>query len=114
MAGWFFAVGTTPFLWFFVIHGVLSGAFMTGTASLGQRILPRDRFAQFASAGGMITSVGIMFMQPLAGLIIDATGQNYRHTFLMNGILSLAALACYLLFYRAWKARGGDSDYKAP
>ncbi len=113
-SGWIFAVDTSSFLWFFVIHGVLSGAYFTGTASLGQRILPRDRFAQFASAGGMFTSVGVMFMTPFAGFIIDATGQNYRYTFLMNGVLSFVALVCFLLFYRAWKARGGDAGYTAP
>lgn len=114
LAAWFFAGGTTAFLWFFVAHGVISGAYMTGTASLQQRILPRDRFAQFASAGGILGSLAFMIMQPAAGLILDMFGQNYRLTFLMNGILSLLALALLVWFYHAWKRRGGAEHYAAP
>jgi len=87
---------------------------MTGTAALQQRILPRDRFAQFASAGGILGSLGFMVMQPAVGLILDLTGQNYRITFLMNAVLALLALALFVCFFKKWKARGGDASYTAP
>ena len=38
----------------FIAHGVISGSFFTATASLQQRLFPRESFAQFASAGGII------------------------------------------------------------
>lgn len=43
---------TTPetFLTAWVAHGVISGCFFTSVASLGQRLYPRDKFAQYASA----------------------------------------------------------------
>lgn len=114
LGGWFFGNAHGPFLFFYVAHGVISGAFMTGTAALQQRILPRDRFAQFASAGGILGSLGFMVMQPAVGLILDLTGKNYQITFLMNGILSLLALILFVWFFQLWKRRGGDTSYTAP
>ncbi len=114
LGGWFFSDSHGAFLFFYVAHGVVSGAFMTGTAALQQRILPRDRFAQFASAGGILGSLGFMVMQPSVGLILDLTGKNYRITFLMNAVLALLALALFVWFFKKWKARGGDTSYTAP
>lgn len=114
IGGWFFANTPSSFIVFYVLHGVVSGAYMTGTASLQQRILPRDRFAQFASAGGIIGAFAFMIMPPITGFLIDSSGNNYRITFLMNGILCLLALCFFGLFFRAWKKRGGDAAYIAP
>lgn len=114
LGGWFFISSKAMFLFFFVVHGVVSGAYMTGTAALQQRILPRDRFAQFSSAGGIISSLGFMAAPPAVGLLLDLAGQNYRLTFLMNGFLALAALGLLAQFHQTWMRRGGPAAYKAP
>ncbi|MEX1119430.1 MAG: MFS transporter [Terrimicrobiaceae bacterium] len=112
--GGFFAKTVPVFLVVFVAHQVLSGAYMTATASLQQRMLPRDRFGQFSSAGGLFTSLGFMITQPLVGLVLDLTGQVYRQTLLINAGIGLAALTLLVLVYFRWKKLGGDKAYVAP
>jgi MFS family permease len=114
LGGWFLAGSPNMFLVFYVLHGVVSGAFMTGVASLHQRILPRDRFAQFASAGGIVGALAYMIIPAAIGFLIDISGNNYRITFLLNAGFTLVALILFALFFRAWKKHGGDSAYIAP
>jgi len=112
--GGIFSTSTNVFLVALVLHGVLSGCFFTCTASLGQRLFPRSKFAQFASAAGAITSLATIVLVPLIGRIIDLTNNTYRYTFLLGAVLSATALvaAC---FVHAWFIRlGGPENYQAP
>jgi len=98
----------------FVAHGVLSGVFFTGTASLGQRLFPKLRYAQFASAAGMAGAVASMIFAPVVGKYLDFTGHLYRLTFLMDGALAVFAVALLLMVYSKFIALGGDQAYVAP
>jgi MFS family permease len=68
----------------FVLHGVLSGAFMTATASILQRLLPRLKFAQFASAAGVFVCLCNIFIGPLAGFVLNVMHQDYHSIFLLS------------------------------
>ena len=81
----------------FVAHGVLSGCFFTAAASLPQALLPRMRFGQFASAAGIIQSLGTMTLGLTMGPILDRSGHNYRLTFYGGGGLALVAAASMLV-----------------
>lgn len=110
-------VGTmdrTMFTVAFIGHGVVSGMFFTTTASIAQRIFPRERFAQFGSAGGILVALANMVIAPLAGQILDLTGHNYRYTFLMGGVIAAVSVVGYFIVYRMFMARGGPQGYVAP
>lgn len=105
---------TRSFAIAFVGHGVLSGCFFTTTASLGQRLFPRARFAQFYSALLIVQALGMMFVPVIIGRILDATQHAYRLTFLASGLLSVLAVAASLVVHRRFMALGGLRGYQAP
>jgi len=107
---------TTPntFLVAWVLHGVISGCYFTCSASLGQRLFPHSKYAQFASAAGIIGSVSTMVIGPSMGVAIDASGKIYRYTFVLGGVLSLVALIAAWVVYRQFARLGGTKAYVAP
>jgi len=98
----------------FVLHGILSGTFMTATGSFLQRLLPRLKFGQFASAAGVVVCLWNVLIVPLAGFILTTWQQDYRYIFLLSSAQSGLAMVITLLLYRAFLARGGDLHYIAP
>lgn len=112
--GWLFATTPDRFAIAFVAHGILSGCYFTSAASLGQRLYPHSKFAQFASAAGMFTSLFAMGLGPLLGLMLDWTGKQYRHTFIGSGLLALTALLSAAYVYTRFLKLGGPKNYVAP
>lgn len=97
-----------------VLHGVLSGCYFTTSASLGQRLFPQARFAQFASAAGIVGAFGGMAIGPVVGAIIDGTGNAYYHTFTAGCILAVLALILAFAVHAGFMRLGGTKDYVAP
>jgi len=97
-----------------VAHTVLSGAYFTATASLGQALLPRSKFAQFASAGGMLTSLTTMLLGPALGFVLDRTDHNYRLTFVLGFIASITAIGVLFIVHHNFMKHGGTRNYLAP
>jgi len=97
-----------------VAHGVLSGCYFTGAASLAQRLFPRSKFGQFSSAGGLFGSLSMMAIGPAMGALVDLTGRNYRYTFMIGGLLALVALISAWLVYVRFMRLGGPKGYVAP
>jgi MFS family permease len=97
-----------------VLHGVLNGAFYTATASLGQRLYPRARFAQFSSAGIMLLSVAQVVLAPLVGQMLDHTGHIYRHTYFIGFALAMLALFASFEVCRRIMRMGGFAAYRPP
>lgn len=108
------STSATTFAVFFVLHGVLAGSYFTATASIGQRLYPRLKFAQFASAWGIVFGVGFAITTPLIGLVLDASGHNYRLTFFASGGIALAAACAFIATHRRFMALGGTASYEAP
>lgn len=110
----FYATTVNSFLVAWVAHGVLSGCNVTSGASLGQRLFPRAKFAQFDSAANMFTSLMNMVIGPAVGLVIDWSGGVYRYTFTMaGGIAGFALLVSIYVHWRFMKL-GGPKNYVAP
>lgn len=109
-------LGTSPirFAVVYVLHGVLSGAYMTSAASLGLRLFPQSKFAQFASAAGVVYSLFMMTLGPLAGAVVDWTGNAYRHTFTIGCTVALVTLVAQVMVYRQFMRFGGPKGYNAP
>lgn len=112
--GYFWITGPASFGIVFLVHGVLSGCYFTGAAALGQMLFPKMKFAQFASAGGIILSISNVILGPVLGLLLDWLGHDYRYTFGMSSLLSLMALVAGLVVYRRFMGLGGPNGYVAP
>lgn len=97
-----------------VLHGVLSGCYFTSAASLGQRLYPHSKFAQFASAAGILGSLGAMTLGPLIGTVIDMSGNSYRHAFSAGVVLAGAALLAAFAVHAQFMRLGGPKNYTAP
>jgi MFS family permease len=97
-----------------VVHGVFAGCVITATASLGQRLLPRDKFAEIGSAGGIIGAVSAMLLAPALGKFLDYTHHNYRYTFFFSAILTLMALGAFFVLHGRFITLGGPRNYVAP
>ena len=98
----------------FVAHGVIQGIYNTGTASIGQRLFPRVKFAQFASAAGIVSAFGYMVLPPLLGKYLDLNGHVYRHTFVLSGVLGALGLVAFLIVWRGFRRHGGIKNYTPP
>jgi MFS family permease len=112
--GWFFAHTPQAFLVAWVLHGVLSGCYYTSAASLGQRLFPKSKFAQFASAAGILGAPASMALAPLVGSLIDVSGKVYRHTFAVGAVLGVLALVAGVVVYSRFTRLGGPRHYVAP
>lgn len=112
--GGLFAVSAGGFVPVLVLQAVLAGAFMTVTASLPQRLLPRGRFAQFNSALEVCKNIGIMLVAPATGWLLDSTGRDYRYTYIVGFGFSLLGLFCLAMVYRRFRSLGGMAGYVAP
>lgn len=97
-----------------VAQSVLCGCYFTVSASLWQRLLPREKFAQIGSAGGTINClVGIGFA-PALGMFLDYTRHNYRYTFHVGFCLAVLALIANIVLHRRFMMLGGPANYSAP
>lgn len=98
----------------FIGHGVVSGMFFTCAASITQRLFPKEKFAQFNSAAGILTALFNMALAPVVGWVLDITNNNYSNTYFSGLAICLLALAAYIGTYRQFMKLGGPKDYIAP
>ena len=78
------------------------------------RLLPQDRFAQFSSAAGLISSLVNAGLVPLVGWILDCSGSDYSLLYWFNGGLAAVALLVGLALYTQFHRYGGVKNYVAP
>lgn len=109
-----FITDAPTFLTGWVMHGVVSGLYFTCVASLGQRLFPQLKFAQFSSAAGIGMALANMSMAPLMGGILDRTDGVFHYTFLAGLVLSILALGITWHVYREFKKMGGPDHYTPP
>lgn len=105
-------------LWGFKIawlsHVIISGCIYTSTPSLGQRLFPHTKFAQFASAASIVLSLANMVIGPIVGKIIDHSGRDYRMTFVCGFWVSIATILAAINVYIQFRKLGGPNHYVAP
>ncbi len=114
LGGYFFVHDARSFGVVLLVHGVISGAFMTGAAALPQMLFPNSKFAQFAAAAGFLAAGLNMSLGPMLGLSLDLMGNDYRLTFLWAGSISLISVLFGLIVYVRWQRLGGQTRYIAP
>lgn len=114
ITGVFFIQNAETFLSIFLVFGVISGCYLTSVSSLGQRLFPKSKFAQFTSAAGVFTAFGNMLVGPLMGALIDWQANNYRVTFMAASLVSLLALTVSIYVLYRFMKLGGPANYVAP
>ncbi|MDB6095508.1 MAG: transporter [Verrucomicrobia bacterium] len=113
--GWgsLFARTATTFAIAFIAHEVLSGMWMTATASVTQRLFPQAKFAQYVSAMGIFAAGLTMVISPPIGGMLDR-GYSYRSTYGVSCGFAVLALATSAWLYRKFRQYGGPDHYAAP
>lgn len=97
-----------------VAHTVLSGTYFTATAALGQALFPKLRFGQFASAGGLVGSLGSIATGLLLGWVLDVSNHNYKLTLVAGLGMSLMSVLLLSVVYRNYLRLGGHGGYVPP
>lgn len=98
----------------FVLTTVFSGTYFTATAAYAQLLLPRSKFAQYASAMGIVGALGTMLMSTVSGLLLDWSHHQYRYTYTAGFVMDVLALLITIVLYQKFKALGGVKNYVAP
>jgi MFS family permease len=109
--------GGLPVQWFaiaLVIHTFLSGVYFTCTASLGQRLFPRETFAQYSAAAAIVNAVCTMIFAVVIGKYFDQHGPLYHQTYAMGCGLALATGLMLLVVHGYFMKLGGPKNYVAP
>ena len=114
LMGYFFVNSATSYEVFFVLHGVLSGAFFTSTAGLALMLMPRSKFSQFASASQVVVSVVSIGASLGLGRLLDLLGNNYQYLYMLATVLACLSVGGWILLFRHFKHYGGFTGYVAP
>lgn len=97
-----------------IAQSVLAGCFYTVSLSVPQKLLPRDKFAQIGSAGGIIACLAGVLFAPGLGVFLDYTNHNYRYTYYIGFVLAGFAVLLNLVLHSKFMALGGPKNYVAP
>ena len=114
IGSYFLISGEKTFAAALLLHSVICGAYTTATASLLLKMLPSDRFAQFCSAAGIVSTLTNIVAVPAMGKWLDWSQHDYRLLFAAGGGLSLLALLCGIVLDRTCRKYGGLQSYQAP
>lgn len=114
LAGGLFIKDAQSFGFALVAWGVCSGAWQTAAASLTMQLFPQARYAQFESARGLVSSLGMTLVGPVVGSFMDLTGHHYHQVYLVSAGLALLALFTGLVVHAKFMKLGGPKNYVAP
>jgi maltose/moltooligosaccharide transporter len=87
--------------------------YLGGTAAIGARLLPMEKYGQFASAGALIFRLTVAVAGIPVGFLLEQTN-NGRVLFAWFGGCCLVGLALAISLYRDWQRLGGDEGYQPP
>ena len=76
-------------------------------------LLPKAKYGQYMSAMGIITAIGVIIGNYLAGAFFDLF-PNYQLMYLWNGIFEALACVASVIVFLNWKKLGGAANYACP
>jgi MFS family permease len=95
--------------------GVFAGWWLTANGPLGPVLLPRLKYAQFSSAMGICSSLGVLLVGPACGKFLDVVaGGDYRYIYLWAAVFAALSLAASLVVYQKFRRYGGPSAFVPP
>lgn len=94
----------------------------TAELPLFMKLLPKERYGQFASANALVRSAAMIVGGLLAGGLLDVMRAvhkdngdfAYRYIPVWQVLFFTLSLVFFYRLYRQWKARGGDVGYTPP
>ncbi len=110
----FFIKDTTTFIIGFMAHGIFATTYNTAAASMGFRLLARSRFTVLSAGTGIVGTLLSMLVTPLLGMLLDASDNQYRLTYLVGAGYVFLGIPLYIIVWRKFVARGGPDNYVAP
>ncbi len=110
--GMLFIHDQTTFAVFTIITFAAVGLYLGGTAAIGPRLLPKEKYGQFASAGAVVFRLSVAIVGTFSGAIITSFGPRYVYAWLFSFLL----LGCVLmvLLYLEWQKLGGEKSFVPP
>jgi maltose/moltooligosaccharide transporter len=96
------------FLIWFVVHGVLAGTFLTGTAALLPALLPRARFSALAALSASMTALLTVVFTLGMGALLDWNGGDFRVIFLVAGVMAALGTVCWRLLLAMHERRSNQ------
>jgi MFS family permease len=104
-----------------VICGTCSGMWLTATAPMAQVLLPRMKFATFASVLAICQATARLLVGPIVGWLLDfmnagktASTRDYHFIYLWACVFVTLSLMVTLVVYRKFMEHGGPKHYVAP
>src|SRR5262249_32036465 len=104
-----------------VICGTCSGMWLTATAALPLVLLPRLKFATFASVLAICYGLAKLVIGPFVGAILDhvnagkaATQRDYHLIYLWACVFITLSLLVTVVVHRYFMRYGGPRGYVAP
>lgn len=97
LGAWLLVSGRLSFLIWFVVHAVLAGTFLTGTAALLPALLPRARFSSLAALSASMTALLTVVFTVGMGALLDWNGHDFHVIFLAAGLLAALGTASWRL-----------------
>jgi MFS family permease len=121
MLAFFFVHDQRTFAIAYVATGTCAGFWLTASAPLAPVLLPKLKFATFASALAICTSLGSMLTAPVIGWLLDlinkgrsAGARNYHSIYLWASLFIVLSLLATIVVYRKFIGFGGTRAYTAP
>lgn len=108
LMAWLFVSGRDSYLFWLVVHGVLAGTFLTGTAALLPMVLPRERFSELAAFSASVTAMLAMLLSAMTGLVLSWHGNDFRLIFLLAGLAATVAVLLWACVMNAHERRSGS------
>jgi predicted MFS family arabinose efflux permease len=112
LAGTLFVRDEQTFRFITIATFAAVGLYLVGTAALPARMLPREKFGQFSSAGAIVFRLSVAIVSTPAGLFFTHFGTRHVFTWLL--IFTTLGGVCIVLLYLDWKRRGGDEGFVPP
>jgi maltose/moltooligosaccharide transporter len=112
IGGTFFITGPTTFGVFTVLTFASVGLYLGGTAAIGPRLLPPEKYGQFASAGALVFRLGVAVVGTGAGIVLDKLGSRFIYAWLLTFLVIGTGLMW--MVYRDWQRLGGAEAYVPP
>lgn len=112
LAGVLLIHNEATFRWIVIITFATVGLYLGGTAAIGPRLLPKEKYGQFASAGALVFRLSVATVGAAAGFIFQSFGPRFVFAWLFFFLLIGTGLILWL--YADWKRLGGDKSFTPP
>ncbi|GAT34429.1 MFS-type transporter, Atg22 family [Terrimicrobium sacchariphilum] len=114
LLAFFFIGSATGFLVYSLAFSLPTMAWALAQRATSMKLFPAEYFGQFSSGLNVFGCGALIIGNILIGILMDASGSNYRVAFLWTVGISASALIPMVLVLRGWQQHGGHDNYVPP